>query len=95
MKRAMKSLTHDRELNQTRRVAIHNGADVQHGAEACQGAGRVEKDHTIEIKALSREAGYRTKIAVSSIDLKVDCPISLTAVKGSPLLLISRIISAP
>src|SRR3989441_3814167 len=30
-------------------------------------------DRTIEIKAISREAGYRAKIAVSSIDLKVDC----------------------
>ena len=30
-------------------------------------------DRTIEIKALAREAGYRAKIAVSSIDLKVDC----------------------
>src|SRR6059058_3658711 len=30
-------------------------------------------DRTIEVKALAREAGYRTKIAVSSIDLKVDC----------------------
>src|SRR4029078_578173 len=27
-------------------------------------------DHTIEIKAIAREAGYRTKIAVTSIDTK-------------------------
>lgn len=31
------------------------------------------KERTIEIRALAREAGYRCKIAVSSIDLKVDC----------------------
>ena len=30
-------------------------------------------DRTIEIKAVAREAGYRTKVAVSSIDMKVDC----------------------
>ena len=30
-------------------------------------------DHTIEIRAVAREAGYRSKIAVSSIDSKVDC----------------------
>ncbi len=40
-------------------------------------------DHTIEIKALSREAGYRTKIAVSSIDLKVDCVGACVGVRGS------------
>src|SRR5438445_12282854 len=27
-------------------------------------------DRTIEVKAIAREAGYRTKIAVSSLDLK-------------------------
>src|SRR5207249_2227732 len=31
------------------------------------------QDRTIEIKAIAREAGYRTKVAVSSIDMKVDC----------------------
>ena len=31
------------------------------------------EERIIEIKAVAREAGYRTKIAVSSIDLKVDC----------------------
>jgi N utilization substance protein A len=40
-------------------------------------------DRTIEIKALSREAGYRTKIAVSSIDLKVDCVGACVGVRGS------------
>ena len=30
-------------------------------------------ERTIEIKAIAREAGYRAKIAVSSIDIKVDC----------------------
>jgi N utilization substance protein A len=41
------------------------------------------KDRTIEIKALAREAGYRTKIAVSSIDLKVDCVGACVGVRGS------------
>jgi N utilization substance protein A len=41
------------------------------------------KDHTIEIKATAREAGYRTKIAVSSIDLKVDCVGACVGVRGS------------
>lgn len=40
-------------------------------------------DRTIEIKALSREAGYRTKIAVSSIDSKVDCVGACVGVRGS------------
>src|SRR5438132_3244649 len=40
-------------------------------------------DRTIEIKALAREAGYRTKIAVSSIDLKVDCVRDSAGVRGS------------
>ncbi len=40
-------------------------------------------DHTIEIKAVAREAGYRTKIAVSSIDLKVDCVGACVGVRGS------------
>jgi N utilization substance protein A len=40
-------------------------------------------DHTIEIKALAREAGYRAKIAVSSIDLKVDCVGACVGVRGS------------
>jgi N utilization substance protein A len=40
-------------------------------------------DHTIEIKAVAREAGYRTKIAVSSIDMKVDCVGACVGVRGS------------
>src|SRR2546428_4969926 len=40
-------------------------------------------DRTIEIKAVSREAGYRTKVAVSSIDLKVDCVGACVGVRGS------------
>src|SRR6266436_3958008 len=40
-------------------------------------------DRTIEIKALGREAGYRAKIAVSSIDLKVDCVGACVGVRGS------------
>jgi N utilization substance protein A len=41
------------------------------------------KDHTIEIRATAREAGYRTKIAVSSIDMKVDCVGACVGVRGS------------
>jgi transcription termination/antitermination protein NusA len=41
------------------------------------------QDRTIEIKALAREAGYRSKIAVSSIDLKVDCVGACVGVRGS------------
>jgi N utilization substance protein A len=40
-------------------------------------------DRTIELKAVAREAGYRTKIAVSSIDLKVDCVGACVGVRGS------------
>lgn len=40
-------------------------------------------DRTIEIKAISREAGYRAKIAVSSIDLKVDCVGACVGVRGN------------
>src|SRR5438132_822497 len=40
-------------------------------------------DRTIEIKAVAREAGYRSKIAVSSIDLKVDCVGACVGVRGS------------
>jgi N utilization substance protein A len=40
-------------------------------------------DRTIEIKALSREAGYRAKIAVSSIDMKVDSVGACVGVRGS------------
>lgn len=41
------------------------------------------QDHTIEIKAIAREAGYRTKTAVSSIDMKVDCVGACVGVRGS------------
>src|SRR5437764_9413048 len=40
-------------------------------------------DGTIAIKAIAREAGYRTKVAVSSIDLKVDCVGACVGVRGS------------
>jgi N utilization substance protein A len=40
-------------------------------------------ERIIEIKALSREAGYRTKVAVSSIDLKVDPVGACVGVRGS------------
>jgi N utilization substance protein A len=40
-------------------------------------------DRTIEMKAIAREAGYRTKVAVSSIDLKVDCVGACVGVRGS------------
>jgi N utilization substance protein A len=37
----------------------------------------------IEIKALAREAGYRTKVAVTSIDTKVDAVGACVGVRGS------------
>ncbi len=40
-------------------------------------------DRTIEIKAVAREAGYRSKVAVSSIDTKVDCVGACVGVRGS------------
>lgn len=40
-------------------------------------------EHVIEIKALAREAGYRTKAAVSSIDTKVDAVGACVGVRGS------------
>jgi len=40
-------------------------------------------EHVIEIKALAREAGYRTKVAVSSIDSKVDAVGACVGVRGS------------
>ena len=40
-------------------------------------------EQVIEIKALSREAGYRTKVAVSSIDSKVDAVGACVGVRGS------------
>jgi N utilization substance protein A len=41
------------------------------------------EEKTIEIRAVAREAGYRTKIAVSSVDLKVDCVGACVGVRGS------------
>jgi len=40
-------------------------------------------DQVIEIRALAREAGYRTKIAVASIDTKVDAVGACVGVRGS------------
>ena len=40
-------------------------------------------ERTIEIKAMSREAGYRTKMAVSSIDSKVDAVGACVGIRGS------------
>lgn len=40
-------------------------------------------ERTIEIKALAREAGHRTKIAVASIDAKVDAVGACVGVRGS------------
>lgn len=40
-------------------------------------------ERIIEIRALSREAGYRTKVAVSSIDSKVDAVGACVGVRGS------------
>ncbi len=40
-------------------------------------------ERVIEMKALAREPGYRTKIAVSSIDLKVDPVGACVGVRGS------------
>jgi len=40
-------------------------------------------ERIIEIKALAREAGYRTKIAVTSIDAKVDAVGACVGVRGS------------
>lgn len=40
-------------------------------------------DRTISIRAIAREAGYRTKIAASSIDTKVDAVGACVGVRGS------------
>ncbi len=40
-------------------------------------------ERVIEVKAMAREAGYRTKIAVSSIDSKVDAVGACVGVRGS------------
>lgn len=41
------------------------------------------KERVIEVRAVSREAGYRSKVAVSSIDVKVDCVGACVGVRGS------------
>jgi N utilization substance protein A len=40
-------------------------------------------DHTIEIKSLAREPGARSKIAVYSVDSKVDCVGACVGVRGT------------
>jgi len=40
-------------------------------------------EHTIEIKSLAREPGYRTKIAVTSSDENVDCVGACVGMRGS------------
>ena len=40
-------------------------------------------EHIIELKALSREAGYRTKVAVNSLDPKVDAVGACVGIRGS------------
>ncbi|MCP4589988.1 MAG: transcription termination factor NusA [bacterium] len=40
-------------------------------------------ERTIEIRALAREAGYRTKVAVTSMDMKVDAVGACVGVRGS------------
>ena len=43
----------------------------------------VEVGQEMTIRAVAREPGYRAKIAVSSIDLKVDCVGACVGVRGS------------
>lgn len=40
-------------------------------------------ERVVEIRSLAREAGYRSKVAVSCIDLKVDCVGACVGVRGS------------
>ena len=40
-------------------------------------------EHVIEVKAMAREAGYRTKMAVASVDSKVDAVGACVGVRGS------------
>ncbi len=40
-------------------------------------------EHIIEIKDLAREAGYRTKVAVNSLDTKVDAVGACVGIRGS------------
>lgn len=41
------------------------------------------EDRTIKIERVAREAGFRTKVAVSSIDSRVDCVGACVGVRGS------------
>ena len=41
------------------------------------------QDRTIDIRAIAREAGYRSKVAVVSVDMKVDCVGACVGVRGS------------
>lgn len=40
-------------------------------------------DHVIEVRSLAREAGYRSKVAVSCYDSKIDCVGACVGVRGS------------
>ncbi len=40
-------------------------------------------DHVIEVRSLAREAGYRSKVAVSCFDTKIDCVGACVGVRGS------------
>jgi len=40
-------------------------------------------DHVIEIKRVAREPGYRTKIAVASADMRVDCIGACVGIRGT------------
>jgi len=40
-------------------------------------------EHVIEVRSLAREAGYRTKVAVSCYDSKIDCVGACVGVRGS------------
>ena len=40
-------------------------------------------DRVIEVRSLAREAGYRSKVAVSCIDSKIDCVGACVGVRGS------------
>ena len=40
-------------------------------------------EHIIEVRSLSREAGYRSKVAVSCYDTKIDCVGACVGVRGS------------
>ena len=41
------------------------------------------QDHVVEVRAVSREAGHRSKVAVSSVDMKVDCVGACLGTKGN------------